>query len=365
MNAPGQRLSLVSEAEIFGAARQVVYPDDTTPESVLEPWTAGKFGGTPVPDWVRHAAYVGGVTVQTAAPARIWPRFGMVADARGRVGRATMGEALTSGLTPADFDADAPSETLGPVAVYLPYGGQFNYGHFLLDGLSSLQAIADAGALGGRLALSDRLSGWRRELVDLAFPEVPRHETDARLVAAESAVFADSMDHYLHRPGPAALQLRRRILGRLDAGRIGPSRLYISRRGSNMRLLVNEAALERALAARGFEIIQPQDLSVRTQIELFSGARVILGATGAGLANALFASPKACVIEILPGNFSAGWLRDLCFRVGCDWRGWFTPAPLTGWRAWPYRRRPGLRFAWRLQLRAFLPWLDRELEAIG
>lgn len=350
------------EAEIFNAPEVTVYPDDTTPEVVLEPWTRGKFGGSPVPDWVRHAAYVGGVRVQTAAPARIWPKFGVVADGGGQVFPATLGEAATSGYTPADFAEDAPDERLGDVAVYLPFGAQFNYGHFLLDGLTSLQAIADAGALAGRAALSDPLVGWRKELVDLAFPDVPRRETQARMVAARSAVFADSMDHYLHRLGPAALRLRERVLDRLPPRNETPRRIYISRRSSNMRLLVNEAALERALAARGFVIVHPEVLPVKVQVELFRGARVILGATGAGLANALFAAPEACVIEILPANFSAGWLRDLCFRVGCDWRGWFTPSPLTGWREWPYRRRPGFRFAWSLKLREFLPWLDRQLD---
>ena len=365
MTSAAAALRLVHEDEAFGASRIIVHPDGTTPEVELEAWTRGKFAGAPASDWVRHGAYIGGVKVQTAEPARIWPQFGAVADADGRLFRSTFGEAMTSGYTSADFAADEPSERLGDVAVYLPFGSQFNYGHYLLDGLTSLQAMHDAGVLAGRVALSDRLVGWRRELVELAFPETPRHETDARAVAAKSAVFADSMDHYLHRPGAVALGLRARILHRLGAPAAAPQRLYISRRGGNMRLLVNEARLERALARRGFAIIQPQTLPVRRQIELFSGARVILGATGAGLANALVAAPHACVMEVLPSNFSAGWLRDLCFRVGCDWRGWFAPSPLTGWRERPYRRREGFRFAWRLDLRRFLRWLDRELQALS
>jgi capsular polysaccharide biosynthesis protein len=92
------------------------------------------------------------------------------------------------------------------------------------------------------------------------------------------------------------------------------------------------------------------------------GVRVHVAAS-AGLANALFA--RGCVIEILPANFSAAWLRDLCFQVGCEWRGWFAPSPLADWRAWRYRLRPNFRFAWRLRLSAFLPWLDGELRALS
>lgn len=352
---------LAEEADVFGPERVVAAHDEQDGRVVA--WTDGKVGGTPVPDWVAGgAAHLGGVHVQTAMRARVWPRFGVVADDRGHVFRSTIGEALTSGYTAADFGQMAAAEELGPVAVYLPFGAQFNYGHLLLDGLTSLQAMHETGVLAGRLALSDRLAGWRRELVDLAFPELPRHETEAAMVAAESAAFADSMDHYLHRPGPIVNRLRDRMLAHLPRDRAGgPSRIYISRRSSNMRLLVNEAALERALAARGFEIVQPETLPVAAQVALFRDARVILGATGAGLANAFFATPQACVIEILPSNFSAAWLRDLCYRVGCDWRGWFAPAPLTGLGAWRYSRRPGLRFAWRLGLREFLPWLDGQL----
>jgi len=359
----GPAAYLANEADVFGSARLVAAREDFCAGVVS--WTEGKVGGSPVAGWTAEgAAHLGGVHVQTVGAARVWPRFGVVADHHGRVFRSTIGEALTSGYTAADFAGEAAAEELGPAAVYLPFGAQFNYGHFLLDGLTSLQAMAETGVLAGRVALSDRLAGWRGELVDLAFPEVPRHETEATMVAAESAAFADSMDHYLHRPGPLVNRLRDRILGQLaDHPRAGPARIYVSRRTSNMRLLVNEAALERALAARGFEIVQPETLPVRAQVALFRDARVILGATGAGLANALFASPQACVIEILPSNFSAAWLRDLCYRVGCDWRGWFTPAPLTGLEAWRYSRRPGLRFAWRLRLREFLPWLDDQLGA--
>lgn len=354
-------LALAEEADVFGSSRVVAHADEYRPE--VADWTAGRVGGAPVPEWaLRGEARLGGIHVQTAERARVWPQFGVVADAHGHVFRSTIGEALTSGYTPASFEEDVAAEDLGPVAVYLPFGAWFNYGHFLLDGLTSLQALHDTGALAGRVALSSRLTGWRRELVELAFPEIPRHETDAAMVAAESAAFADSMDHYLHRPGPVVNRLRDRILGGL-APEPTPPRIYLSRRDSNMRLLVNEAAVEHALAARGFEIVRPEILSVRRQIQLFRGARVIVGATGAGLANAAFASPGACVIEVFPANFTAPWVRDLCYRVGCDWRGWFAPAPLTGLGAWPHRKRPGLRFAWRLKLREFLPWLDLQLAA--
>jgi capsular polysaccharide biosynthesis protein len=365
MTAAAPALTLVAEAEAFGAARLEVYPDGFTTEPELEGWTRGKFGGTPVPEWVLHGAEIGGVRVQTAAPAMVWPQFGMVADARRRVFRSTAWEVVTSGYDLERFAGDVPAERLGPVAVALPFGSVFNYGHYLLDGLTSLQALHDAGALADRPVVTDPLTGWRRELIDLAFPGLARRETAAVMVAVESATFADSMDHYLHRCGEAALRLRARLLEQLGPRAPTPERVYVSRRGSNMRLLVNEAALEAALVKRGFTIIHPEALPVRGQLELFRGARVVLGATGAGLANALVAAPECCVMELLPGNFSAGWVRNLCFRVGCDWRGWFAPSPLTGWREWPYRRRPGFRFAWRLELQKFLPWLDRQLAGLG
>jgi len=87
-----------------------------------------------------------------------------------------------------------------------------------------------------------------------------------------------------------------------------PERMvYISRRNST-RAFDNEKKLEESLADIGFECVQLENLSFREQRSLFSGASIIVGNHGAGLANLVWCTQGTQVIEI----FSPRWFND-CF----------------------------------------------------
>lgn len=86
----------------------------------------------------------------------------------------------------------------------------------------------------------------------------------------------------------------RRLAPAAQAGR----RLYLARRGVGRRSIDNEAELDAMLAARGFQTVQPEQLSVREQIELFAEASHIVGPAGAALTNMVYAPPGAQVVVI-------------------------------------------------------------------
>jgi capsular polysaccharide biosynthesis protein len=177
------------------------------------------------------------------------------------------------------------------------------------------------------------------------------------------------MDHYLHRPGRLLIELRARLLKGVQA--IAPKRsglkrskrrLYVSRRGHPMRVMVNETALEAALVRRGFQILRPEGLSAADQIRLFAQAEVIVGPTGAGLTNAIFAAPGCTVVEIQPENFASFWVGAFSRLIGLDWGGYIAPSPCDPKAApWLARLRRGFRFAYRLDLPDFLAFLDARL----
>lgn len=79
-------------------------------------------------------------------------------------------------------------------------------------------------------------------------------------------------------------------------------RLYVSRSAGmaarSGRTCVNEKALEARLQALGVEILYPDQLSVREQIAVFASASLIVGCSGAGMFNCVFAPSDAIVIEI-------------------------------------------------------------------
>jgi capsular polysaccharide biosynthesis protein len=97
-------------------------------------------------------------------------------------------------------------------------------------------------------------------------------------------------------------------------------------------------------------------------VALFHGADVVVAATGAAMANILFCRPGTKVVELQPANFTAAWSRDLALFSGLDWRAFFAPSPFSQvemmLEEWP---RPDAAFSWRLDLPAFLGFLDVEL----
>jgi capsular polysaccharide biosynthesis protein len=82
--------------------------------------------------------------------------------------------------------------------------------------------------------------------------------------------------------------------------REGRRKLFISRRDSKRRKVVNEDFLASSLKDRGFEICLLEGMSFSAQMELFSQAEVIVAAHGAGLGNLVFAPDHCRVIEIAP-----------------------------------------------------------------
>jgi len=79
-------------------------------------------------------------------------------------------------------------------------------------------------------------------------------------------------------------------------------RIFISRRKTGNRIILNRAALLQALRPYGFEEVILEDLSPNQQIQLFYDADMVVGSHGAGLSNLIF-SPHAKVIEIFPSKY--------------------------------------------------------------
>lgn len=92
--------------------------------------------------------------------------------------------------------------------------------------------------------------------------------------------------------------------------------VYVSRRKSRGRLVLNESEVEAALSALGATCVCFEDLSFRQQVELMSRTKCLISIKGAGLTNAMFMPPGGTVIELLPkrnGIFDYGRAR-MSFR---------------------------------------------------
>lgn len=95
-------------------------------------------------------------------------------------------------------------------------------------------------------------------------------------------------------------------------------KIFVSRRFSN-RSFDNEKELEDFLASQGFEIIYLERLPFPAQVELFSGANLVVGTHGAGLANIVFGNPGLRVIEIAPRSNTNFCFETLAATCGVDY----------------------------------------------
>jgi hypothetical protein len=96
-----------------------------------------------------------------------------------------------------------------------------------------------------------------------------------------------------------------------------PERIYISRCSAKKRRLVNEAELEAQLTARGFKIIQTEQLSVAEQSALFRRAKCVVAPHGAGLTNLIFSPKRTQFIEL----YAPQYKYNPCFQhlaLACD-----------------------------------------------
>lgn len=97
--------------------------------------------------------------------------------------------------------------------------------------------------------------------------------------------------------------LRDKILNNKEIHNQQKKRLYISRKNSGNRRLINEEEVINILLHYNFEIVNLELLSVKKQGELLSTAEIIISPHGSGLSNLVFCQPNTKVIEIFAPNY--------------------------------------------------------------
>ena len=99
-----------------------------------------------------------------------------------------------------------------------------------------------------------------------------------------------------------------------------PRKLFLSRAGHDAtRHLRNRPAVEQAMQVLGFAVVQPDRLTFDQQVGLMGGARIVVGETGAAMANIGFCPSGAKVLELQPECFPESWIRGACVQFGHRW----------------------------------------------
>lgn len=90
------------------------------------------------------------------------------------------------------------------------------------------------------------------------------------------------------------------------------------KRNSSYRNVSNSKEIEDILVANGFFVVEPEKLSFIEQVDLFSNAEVVVGATGAAFANLIFCKPETKIIILISDykNMIYGYWNNMASAVG-------------------------------------------------
>ena len=156
-----------------------------------------------------------------------------------------------------------------------------------------------------------RLAAANRQLAART-ADLERANRELVLSAKTSALGAVAA-HLVHELKHPIAGLEQIVAGRGAGSDGGSEQATASELTRRLRVMVNEAELEAALRRRGFLIARPERMDALAQVALMRDADVVVGASGAALANAMFLKPGARVVDL--GAAPGGWTQVSVERV--------------------------------------------------
>lgn len=215
-----------------------------------------------------------------------------------------------------------PIELEGTSVLLAARGGHRNYSHWLLDVLP-------------RFFLMDK-SPYSRQAIDyyivnsLKFPF--QRETLKHLsIPTDKIITIDRNNHI--KSERLIVPSRTWVEGKIQAwackalksaflyglGTKEPNRIFISRRLTARRRILNEEAVMAFLEKKGFISVCLETMTVSEQVALFAKTEIVIAPHGAGLANLVFCSRGSQVIEIFSPNAVSDMYWGLCDLVGLEY----------------------------------------------
>lgn len=211
-------------------------------------------------------------------------------------------------------------------AVFFANAEHNNYGSFLCRQLPQMLFASEQGVDCDCYVVSER-TPWLQEAMSLiGLPTKPIHllaEVCGDIFESVTLLDLFDGDGFLRPETRASITELGRWVGRRAACR-NPQRLYVSRdltarRWPKNHPLLNEPEIEEYASSKGFRIVHPETLSFRQQIETFFSASHIVGPSGSGMLNSLFASPPARIVDMEGFSFCVRQHANLYASAGHDY----------------------------------------------
>jgi hypothetical protein len=200
---------------------------------------------------------------------------------------------------------EPPLEVSGALGV-LAGRGDLSYYHFLVDIVPRLALFETPGVPTPERWYVPLQHGWQREVLELIgfLPREGVIDADAAPHVQAERLLAPGFPDVDMRTPPWAVAFMRERLRPPELACVPGRRIYVTRgRQRHNRIVRNEPEVVEMLADRGFTVVDPGTLTVAEEIRTFGEAEWIVGPHGAALANLLYASPGASVIELFAPDY--------------------------------------------------------------
>jgi capsular polysaccharide biosynthesis protein len=189
-------------------------------------------------------------------------------------------------------------------AVLIKKYGSTNYGHFLYEMAPKLHALRLAGIEDNcRFVLHDcpTLNCAATDLFEMA--GINRDQlifSDSDPLRVEELIIVTGLSHHSIFASPVVQDFYDGIADDVEAG--PQKNIYLTRKGASCRKFLDDKLVELIIAKNNFDIVYPEHMTFREQIQLFKGASNIIGISGAAFTNCLFCQPGSQLLCIMPEN---------------------------------------------------------------
>lgn len=214
--------------------------------------------------------------------------------------------------------------------LFCGYPGTRNYSHFLVDILSAAFVPPFGEAHSQTTLLCSHLyKDYQKDYLRY-FPEFfsralfVKGQTKINCASLDVSSFSLINSHYT--PHPYHREVLRGLAARIsglhpELGADYPEKIYVDRRDSSIRGLMNESEVIRCVERNGFTPVSLTGLSVPEQVLLFSRATHIIAPHGAGSTNILFSNAGTSYLELLMDKYVQWSMRRMNslvpIRYGC------------------------------------------------
>jgi hypothetical protein len=184
--------------------------------------------------------------------------------------------------------------------------GKDNYGHLLVEMLPRLELLLAAG-LRDIPVLIPNMPEPFLDMVEFTLSRVYEGRFSALhvsedLIQCETLYYPTPVTRHNNRKSWAVTAYAERLSKVVSHQPGYAKKIYLSRRGTKNRPMLNESVIEGIFVSYGFQIVRVEELSFEDQVRVCRAASVIAGPMGAALTSAIFAQKGAQVIVLDPGN---------------------------------------------------------------